>query len=222
MGVTKMNKLFKRMGAALCGVLIAAGLSGCMRIGVGVEMKKDGTASLSAMYAMSAEYCTEEDFSDSEYEVQTFNIDGKDYIGYQMSENYGSYEELSSELTALSEDGTSLFTSAKAEKKGSLFVSTYTFDAVMPALMGDDSGEYTGMASEMIAVDFTLKMPGTIKYCEGGTIGDDGSITFNVDPAKECTFSCESTEVNFASIFIVVGVVIVVIGVIAVAAKKKN
>lgn len=215
-----MNKLFRKIGAALCGVLVAAGLSGCMYIGLGVEMKSNNTGSVSVSYGMSSDYCTEEDFADSEYEVKHFTVNGKDYIGYDYTEDYRSYEELSAELTDLSEEGTSLFTSAKAEKKGSLFVSKYTFDAVMPPLMGDSAGEYS--ASDLIAVDFTLKMPGTVKYCQGGTIKDDGSIVFNVDPAKECTFSCESTEVNFASIFIVIGIVIVVIGVIAVAAKKKN
>ena len=220
MGVTKMKKLLKKIGAALCGALVAAGLSGCMYIGLGVELKSNNTGSVFLSYGMSSDYCTEEDFADSEYEIKHFTVNGKDYIGYDISEEYSSYEELSADLTTLSENGTSLFTYAKAEKKNQLFVSTYTFEAEMPALAGDD--EYAGMTSEMIAVDFTLKMPGTIKYCQGGTIGDDGSITFLVDPAAECTFSCESTEVNFAVIFIVVGIVIVAIGVIAVAAKKKN
>lgn len=222
MGVIIMNKLFKKIGAALCGVLVAAGLSGCMYIGLGVEMRSNNTGSISVAYGMSSEYCTEEDFADSEYEVKHFTVNGKDYIGYDYTEDYSSYEELSAELTTLSEDGTSMFTSAKAAKKSSLFVSKYTFDAVMPPLMGDEAGEYAASASDLIAVDFTLKMPGTVKYCEGGTIGDDGSITFNVDPSAECTFSCESTEVNFAAIFITVGIVIVVIGVIALAAKKKK
>lgn len=215
-----MNKLFKKIGAALCGVLVAAGLSGCMYIGLGVEMRSNNTGSVSVSYGMSADYCTEEDFADSKYEVKHFTVNGKDYIGYDYTEDYSSYKELSEELSDLSEEGTSMFTSAKAEKKGGLFVSKYTFDAVMPPLMGDSAGEFS--ASDMIAVDFTLKMPGTVKYCEGGTIGNDGSITFNVDPSKECTFSCESTEVNFVGIFIAVGIVIVVIGVLAVAAKKKN
>lgn len=222
MGVIIMNKLFKKIGAALCGVLMAAGLSGCMYIGLGVELRSNNTGSVSVSYGMSSDFCTEEDFADSEYEVKHFSVNGKDYIGYDYTEDYSSYEELSADLTTLSEEGTSLFTSAKAEKKNSLFVSKYTFDAVMPPLMGDSADEYAASASDMIAVDFTLKMPGTVKYCEGGTIGDDGSITFNVDPSKECIFSCESTEVNFASIFIVAGVVPVVIGVIAVAAKKKS
>ncbi len=217
-----MNTIFKKLGAALCGIIMAAGLSGCMRIGVGVEMKSNGTASLSAMYAMSSDYCTEEDFADEGHEVKTFTIDGQDYIGYEYTEDYGSYEELSANLTTLSEDGTSLFTSAKAEKKGGLFTSVYTFDAVMPPLLGDDAAEYGDMASSMIAVDFTMKMPGAVKYCEGGTINDDGSIRFTVDPAKECTFSCESSELNFVNIFIIIAVVIVVIGIIIVTASKKK
>ena len=220
MGVNVMNKFFKKIGAALCGVIMAAGLSGCMYIGLGVEMRSNNTGSVSVSYGMSSDFCTEEDFADSKYEVKHFKVNGKDYIGYDYTEDYKSYKELSAELTDLSENGTSMFTSVKAEKKGGLFVSKYTFDAVMPPLMGDRAGEYS--ASDLIAVDFTLKMPGTVKYCEGGTIQDNGSIVFNVDPAKECTFFCESTEVNFASIFIVIGIVIVVIGVIAVAAKKKN
>lgn len=217
-----MNKLFKRICTALCGALTAAMLSGCMYIGVGVEMRKDGTGAVFGSYGMSSDYCTEEDFADSKYEVKKFNVGGKEYIGYDFSEDYGSYEELSSALTKLSEDGTSLFTSAKAEKKSGLFTSKYTFDAVMPPLMGDDAGEYAGMASEMITVDFTLRMPGTVKYCTGGEIKDDGSITFIVDPSAECTYSVESSEVNFVNIFIAAGVVLVVIAVIAVSSKKKH
>lgn len=221
-GVNTMNKLFKKIGTALCGVLAAAMLSGCMYIGVGVELRKDGTGSVFASYGMSSEYCTEEDFADSEYEIKRFNVGGKEYIGYDISEEYSSYEELSKELTSLSEDGTSLFTSAKAEKKGNFFVSKYTFDAVMPPLLGDDAGEYAGMASDMITVDFTLRMPGTVKYCEGGNINDDGSISFIVDPSAECTYSVESSELNFANIFIALGAVLVIIAVVIVVSRKKK
>ena len=217
-----MNKLFKKIGTALCGVLAAAMLSGCMYIGVGVELKSNGTGSVFASYGMSAEYCTEEDFADSEYEIKRFNVGGKEYIGYEISEDYSSYDELSAELTSLSEDGTNLFTSAKAQKKGGLFTSKYTFDAVMPPLMGEDSGEYAGMAAEMITIDFTLRMPGTVKYCEGGNLNDDGSISFIVDPSKENTYSVESSEVNFVNIFIALGAVLVLIAVITIVSKKKN
>ncbi len=217
-----MKKIFGKIGAAVCAALAAVCLSGCMYVGVGVEMKKNGTGSVFASYGMSSEYCTEEDFADSEYEVKRFNVGGKEYIGYDISEDYGSYEELSTALTELSEDGTSLFTSAAAEKKGNIFVSKYTFDAVMPPLMGDDAGEYAGMASDMITVDFTLKMPGKIKYCQGGEIKDDGSISFIVDPSAECTYSVESEEVNFAAIFIAIVILVVAIAAAVYFSKKKN
>ena len=204
-------------------MLAAAALSGCMYVGVGVELKSNGTGSVFASYGMDSAYCTEEDFADSGYEVKRFNVGGKEFIGYEISEDYKSYQELSSALTTLSENGTSLFTSAKAEKKGGLFVSKYTFDAVMPSLLGDDAEDYAGMsASDLITVDFTLRMPGTVKYCEGGEIKDDGSISFIVDPSKECTYSVESEEVNFVNIFVVLIVVLAAIAAVIISGKKKK
>ena len=42
--------------------LVAVILSGCMRVGVEVEVRKDGTAGLTARYGMSTAYASEDDF----------------------------------------------------------------------------------------------------------------------------------------------------------------
>ncbi len=217
-----MKNRLKKAALAIAAMVMTAALSGCMRMGVGVELRKDGTASYSVMYAMSADYCTEENFEDTEYEVKTFEFDGDKYIGYEMTENVESYDVLCTKLINLSEEGTDLFDSVKAEKRNTLFTTEYIFEAEIPALMGDSDNEYAGLAADMIKVDFTLKIPGKINILQGGTAGEDGTITFKVDPNEECTFKCQTSELNIGNILIIAGVVLIIIGVAAVAVKKKR
>lgn len=217
-----MKNRFKKAALAIAAMVMTAALSGCMRMGVGVELRKDGTASYSAMYAMSADYCSEDDFDENEYEVKTFEFDGDKYIGYEIAKDVGSYQELCAELTTLSEDGTAFFDSVKAEKKNSLFTTEYIFEAEMPALMGESDDEYAGLAADMIKVDFTLKIPGKINILQGGTAGEDGTITFKVDPNEKCSFKCQTSEVNIGNILIIAGVALIIIGVAIAAVKKKR
>ncbi|MBR4223301.1 MAG: hypothetical protein IKR73_00665, partial [Oscillospiraceae bacterium] len=61
--------------AALISALL---MTGCMKIDMAVELKRDGTASMAITYAMDSEYASEDEFEG--HEVQHFNFDGKDYV----------------------------------------------------------------------------------------------------------------------------------------------
>lgn len=210
----------------LCCAAMAAFMTGCMNIGIGVDVRSDGTAAMTARYAIQNDYYSEDMFEDTEYEIKSFNIDGTDYTGYEIVSDYVSYDELTAQMTALSEDGTKLFESASIVKGGNPFVKTYKFDAVVSNLMGEDedTDDYAAMAASMIKVDFTLKLPGKVKSCTGGTVSEDGTIRFTVDPCAETVCSAESSEVNLPLIIGAGIAVIAIIAVIAVssASKKKK
>lgn len=210
----------------LCCAAMAAFMTGCMNIGIGVDVRSDGTAAMTARYAIQNDYYSEDMFEDTEYEIKSFNIDGTDYTGYEIVSDYVSYDELTAQMTTLSEDGTKLFESASIVKGGNPFVKTYKFDAVVSNLMGDDeeADDYAAMAASMLKVDFTLKLPGKVKSCTGGTVSEDGTIRFTVDPCAETVCSAESSEVNLPLIIGAGIAVIAIIAVIAVssASKKKK
>lgn len=222
-----MIKALKKAAAILCCAAMAAFMTGCMNIGIGVDVRSDGTAAMTARYAIQNDYYSEDMFEDTEYEIKSFNIDGTDYTGYEIVSDYVSYDELTAQMTTLSEDGTKLFESASIVKGGNPFVKTYKFDAVVSNLMGEDedTDDYAAMAASMLKVDFTLKLPGKVKSCTGGTVSEDGTIRFTVDPCAETVCSAESSEVNLP---LIIGAGIAVIAIIAVIAvssaskKKKN
>ena len=221
-----MIKTVKKAAAMLCCAAMAAFMTGCMNIGIGVDVRSDGTAAMTARYAIQNDYYSEDMFEDTEYEIKSFNIDGTDYTGYEIVSDYVSYDELTAQMTTLSEDGTKLFESASIVKGGNPFVKTYKFDAVVSNLMGEDdeSGDYAAMAASMLKVDFTLKLPGEVKSCTGGVVTEDGTIRFAVDPSAETVCSAESSEVNLPLIIGAAVVAIAIIAVIAVssASKKKK
>ena len=79
------------------------------------------------------------------------------------------------------------------------------------------------MANSMFKIGFTMKLPGKVKSCTGGTVGDDGVITFEISPCAETVCSAVSQEVNIPLIAgtAAVVVIIAVIAVVAVKSKKK-
>lgn len=204
--------------------LVAVMLSGCMRVGLNVELRKDGTASLTARYGMSTEYATEEDFEDDDGETIRFTVDGRDYVGKEETEEYESYDKLNAALTELSEDGTALFTSSDAKMEKGFFTTKYVFDATSASLADEDELEGTGQdISQLIAVDMTLRMPGKAKNVTNGTIQDDGSVKFDFLADKANVFHAESTELNVVNVLICAAAAVIIIAVIAViATRKKN
>ncbi len=209
---SRMNRL-RMLILPLTAVLLA----GCMRVGVDVELRRDGTASVVARYGMMAEYASEDDFRKDGHEPIHFTAGGDDYIGYEEKDEFQSYDELNKELVSLSEDGTSLFKTANASMKKGLFTTKYVFDATSAPLT--DDGEDI---SALIVVDFSLRMPGTPKNVEGGEILEDGSVRFIFMPDIDNHFHAESSELNVVNVLIAVAVVIIAAMAAGIVISKRN
>ncbi|MBQ3919829.1 MAG: hypothetical protein II695_09155 [Oscillospiraceae bacterium] len=219
----KKGTLLKNAAAAAAALLMCA----CMKIDMDCELKKDGTADLTFTYAISSQYASDEDMADGEHEIQHFNYDGQDYVGYSESHTYSSYAELTADMTSLSEDGTTLFSTATAEQKKGLFTTTYVFDAVSTNLMGseemktDDGTDYSAMAAQMLDVSFSIAMPGKITEAGGGTI-EGNKVKYKMATNAETSYHVESSETNVSNICICAGLALAVIAAAIVVLTKKK
>lgn len=231
MGVN-MKRNLKNAAAALCLTAIAAVMTGCMHIGVDVTVNSDGTASAVGTYAVQSDYYSDEMFEGSEHEIKTYDINGSEYIGYDYSSDYATYDDLAADMTNPSEQGDTLFNEFSVVKGGNPFVRTYTFNGVFANLLGEeaaaegeDAADYEEMAKSMFDIGFTLKLPGKVVSCTGGTVGDDGVVKFDISPCAETVCSAASREVNIpliAGTAAAVVIIAVVIVVLAVKPKKKH
>ena len=211
--------------ALVIGVAMIA--SSCARIQLNGEIKEDGTSSLGLTYGLSTDYFSEDDFAEEskKYEIKRFTIDGKEYVGYSYTENLKSTEEFDRALITTSERGSVLFKEAKTTIKHGLFTNKYIFEGKTVVLM-DDTTDLSGSsmkASDLIAVDFTLVMPGKITEHTGGELLPDGkTILFRFDPQSEEGIRCVSESIAFTQIAIMLTIVTAgVIALILVLSKKK-
>ena len=231
MGVN-MKRSFKKAAAAVCSAAMALFMTGCMHIGIDITVNPDGTANAVGRYAVQKDYYSDEMFEGTEHEIQTFTIDGDEYLGYEYTSDYATYDELAEDMTNPSEQGDTIFNEFSVVKSGNPFVRTYTFNGVFANLLGEemaeegeDAAQYEEMANSMFKIGFTMKLPGKVKSCTGGTVGDDGVITFEISPCAETVCSAVSQEVNIpliAGTAAAVVVIIAVIAVVAVKSKKKS
>ena len=214
-----MKKLFLAAAAAVL-------MTGCMKLDMDVEPRKDGTASMAFTYAVNSQYASEEDMADGEHEIQHFNVDGTDYIGYTDSTTYNRSDELTKDMTSVSEDGATMFSSAKAEKKTGLFKNTYVFDAVTENLAGEETEaeegdeDYSAMMADMIKASFSVTMPGKVTVYSGGTL-EGNKVSFNLIANQINTYHVESSELNVVNICICV-IVLIVVAAIAIYLLTKG
>ena len=211
-----MKRSFKKAAAAVCSAAMALFMTGCMHIGIDITVNPDGTANAVGRYAVQKDYYSDEMFEGTEHEIQTFTIDGDEYLGYEYTSDYATYGELAEDMTNPSEQGDTIFNEFSVVKGGNPFVRTYTFNGVFANLLGEE------MANSMFKIGFTMKLPGKVKSCTGGTVGDDGVITFEISPCAETVCSAVSQEVNIPLIAGTAAAVVVIIAVIAVVAVKSK
>ena len=193
MGVN-MKRSFKKAAAAVCSAAMALFMTGCMHIGIDITVNPDGTANAVGRYAVQKDYYSDEMFEGTEHEIQTFTIDGDEYLGYEYTSDYATYGELAEDMTNPSEQGDTIFNEFSVVKSGNPFVRTYTFNGVFANLLGEE------MAEE----------------------GEDGVITFEISPCAETVCSAVSQEVNIPLIAGTAAAVVVIIAVIAVVAVKSK
>ena len=209
--------------AALISALL---MTGCMKIDMAVELKRDGTASMAITYAMDSEYASEDEFEG--HEVQHFNFDGKDYVGYSETIEYRSYAQMSQDLMTQSEDGATMFSSANADKNTGLFKDTYVFDAVTENLVGeagtgedDIDSETSKMMAQMIDATFSVTMPGKITAYSGGTL-EGNTVTYQLITNEVNVYHVESTEIKYTNIIVVSAAILALIGLCVYSTAKKK
>jgi hypothetical protein len=239
----------KRISIAAAVAAAAMLLSGCMHIGYDVEVRDNGTASVEYTFGYSKEYFSEEDLEEEakEHELITYTLGDKEYLGYTEKEDFDSYQKLAdamilteseaaeaeeeaeeaeaeNEMESPEEEGESgMFKSWSIVQKKSFFTTSYTFDAVTTqAVDPTQAEEYEVSPSDMMAVTFKLKMPGTMKNVTGGTVGTDGKAEFTFDVSAENTFHAESSVLNTTNLIICAVVVLAVVIVLVVLLTRKK
>ena len=239
----------KRISIAAAVAAAAMLLSGCMHIGYDVEVRDNGTASVEYTFGYSKEYFSEEDLEEEaeEHELITYTLGDKEYLGYTEKEDFDSYQKLAdamilteseaaeaeeeaaeaeaeNEMESPEEEGESgMFKSWSVVQKKSFFTTSYTFDAVTTqAVDPTQAEEYEVSPSDMMAVTFKLKMPGTMKNVTGGTVGTDGKAEFTFDVSAENTFHAESSVLNTTNLIICAVVVLAVVIVLVVLLTRKK
>ena len=215
-----MNKRIKA-GIMMLMCAAAAMLSSCMRVQVNAEIKESGAAALGVTVGYSTEYFSEDDIKDGDHEITRFTIDGKEYVGYSYMEDLKDTKELENALCGLSDSGSSMFRTCNIDIKSKIFFNEYTFDAVTDTMV-DSEDTSTGMkASDILAVDFTLVMPGKISSYDNGQLMPDGrTILFKLDPVKENEIHVVSTSIAFTNIAI--ALVILTAGIIGLIVFVTN
>ena len=120
-----MKRSFKKAAAAVCSAAMALFMTGCMHIGIDITVNPDGTANAVGRYAVQKDYYSDEMFEGTEHEIQTFTIDGDEYLGYEYTSDYATYGELAEDMTNPSEQGDTIFNEFSVVKSGNPFVRTY-------------------------------------------------------------------------------------------------
>ena len=119
-----MKRSFKKAAAAVCSAAMALFMTGCMHIGIDITVNPDGTANAVGRYAVQKDYYSDEMFEGTEHEIQTFTIDGDEYLGYEYTSDYATYGELAEDMTNPSEQGDTIFNEFSVVKSGNPFVRT--------------------------------------------------------------------------------------------------
>lgn len=159
--------------------------SGCMRMDIGVEIKEDGTASMSAkmsieesVYNMLSGFGTtpseDSDMDLSEFVKET--IDGTNYYSYTETKEFNSYDDLIVELKSLeATDENNLFEHVNVvAEKG----EKYTF-ALKTAVVEAPSDGGMEIPDNWLVVTMTVKMPGEVTDTNGEIL-EDGSVRFDM------------------------------------------
>ena len=217
----------KKALIVVLGTVAALVMAGCVRVDFNIEVNKDGTGSLNGVYAMSTQYFSEDDLASSGKEVKHYTFDGKEYIGYDLSEEYDDYDEMCEKLKTKSESGSALFSDVSIEKKSGFLSTKYIFDAeTLP--VNSESSEMGSSMDSLIDVNITLKLPGSVTDVEGGKINDEGLVEFDYISSGSSKLHAESSVINTLAVILIIGViafvliaVAVVVIIIVVKSKKK-
>lgn len=238
-----MKKMFKLV-AVLLAVLLCA--TGCVKMDLGVEVKEDGTASLTAKMSIDEETYTslkamddmevegaevvepEEPADSTELELDDFKketIDGEVYYSVEKTMEFESYEELAAALTEMGEEEASnVFeeVTITSDDQGN-----YDFSFVTAALYPEASEGEDNPYADWVNITLTVKMPGKVSAEDtNGELLEDGSVRFVLDDFSESqTYSVHSNKwvVPKAGLIIMgCAAVGIVVGVIITVINRKK
>ena len=213
------------------GALFTIALTGCVRMDLNVDVKKDGTGEYNMVLAYNGQYFKEDQIKgDSNEPIKHYDYDGQDWIGYEKSQEFDTWEDMADDLQGLKgagNDGSSsgVFKSVEINKKSGLFGTTYTFDAETVPVSGDSS---MGSMDSYVKFKINVNMPGKVVEgaLENATVNDDGTVAVDYNADKAVTVHIETKESGALAIILIIVAVLVVVAavaiVIVVVLKKKS
>lgn len=238
----------KKRFLAVLAVLVAVMLTGCMRVNVGIDVKSDGKADISLLYAMSDELMSsfsDEDDDDAESESVALNAeeikeledegwvykeykeDG--YSGYLITKQGVDLKELADSFKgAGSETGLGSDDFVVKEENG-----VYTIDwKVLDSEDAEESSEYAEYFDQFNGyMRLVITLPeGSIKNNATEVSEDGKTLTWNLlkssDSAAHVEFKLPSNSglpmVTIIIIVVVVLAILVIIIAIILANKNKK
>lgn len=91
----------KALALLLCVITVVSLLTGCVRSDIGIKLEGDGTGSVSATIGIEKEFYEQFMAADNPFEGKTaseFEYDGKTYVSFTETTDYGSFEEIEKAL----------------------------------------------------------------------------------------------------------------------------
>ncbi len=223
----------------LAAVSLIPCLSGCVRENIGVTLNRNGTGSVSVTVGIEKSFADQIAGEINPFEgkkTEETEYDGKTYITYTETKEYGSFEEIEKALSNMTFDpsdseiipdsentdgdipaeneGTYIFKTVKVKKDG----SKYVFDAVLNKV----SGQVRGFeVADNLKLDISVEMPAKVKAYKNGLV-DGRKITFNItDLSRETELYAECKTASVAAVVICGVLAVASIAAFFVIRKKK-
>lgn len=227
-----MNRVARTAKILVTALVLVLIMTGCMRSEFFIELKEDGTGTLSSVFAMTEEsYNLFLENGTDPFEGYTTDkkvIDGVTYVYYTEDSGKLSFKEIEEKLLEFEPDANSadpipLFKEVSIEKKSSLFQDKYIFKMVTNK---DAVTDTEGMsASDIMTVFVSVKMPGEVKSHKA----EDGVVNITINEySEEKTYEivsiAGSSLLKLILILLIVFVIIIamVVVIIVVVSRKKN
>lgn len=190
-----MNRIIKTSILALIGCLLLCCV-GCYKADVMVEIKSDGTASLTTKVSLAEALYNnvflgggnENSSTENSLKASDFvreEIDGEVYYSYSETKDGLTLNELCRMLDTGNMDVTDLGSDSSLLKNTQIKVSKedgyiFTTNTVIVEDPSDGSASIPGMTDDWLTLTLTVKMPGEVMETNGEIVGDkkDGTVRF--------------------------------------------
>ena len=217
-----MTKRGKLLGRILLLMVCTCLLSGCARMNVSIDVKKNGKADVSMLYAMAdmSEYGVSAEDTLSSMDMQEMEKDGWEcspyteggFIGYQCVKRDVSLKDLSTTMSSAETDA-DIDTSKITMTKSGL---TYTFDW---KVFDEEQAKNVEDAKKLLAMgngymDFVIRLPFKPKNHNATSVSEDGK-TLKWDLLSLGPDQTIHVEFMVINLYLIIGILVVLILVIA-------